>query len=90
MKSFKTRVKARLLSEGWNIQYTHIPFIDFFSVRSRAHIKKAYRVRAHGHLTHKEQKALHEYGRTHNMHVLYAHESEGHEIEFVRLYPRNL
>lgn len=90
MKSFKQRVINLLRSQDWNIQYTDtIPFIDFFSVRPGVHIKNAYRVKAHGHLTHREQDALHEYGRTHNMHVLYAHESDGHEIVFVRLFPRN-
>jgi hypothetical protein len=53
-------------------------------------MKKAYRVRAHGHLSHKEQKALYEYGKQTGIHVIYAHETAGRELEFIRLYPQNL
>ena len=89
-KPFKQRVKEHLLKENWNIQYTDIPFIDFFSVRRGVHTKKAYRVKAHGHLTHKEQKALEGYGKQTGMHVIYVHEVADREPEFVRVYPRNI
>jgi hypothetical protein len=86
-KSFQQRVKDRLIADGWNIQYTDIPFIDFFSVRRGAHMKNAYRVRPHGHLKKAEVAALREYGKSHKMHVIYTHEQEGHELRFERLYP---
>lgn len=47
-------------------------------------------MRAHGHLKKAEKEALYSYGQTHKMHVLYIHESEGREIEFIRLYPRKI
>ena len=89
-KSFQQRVKDRLIAEGWNIQYTDIPFIDFFSVRRGKHIKKAYRVKPHRHLKKAEVAALREYGKSHEMHIIYIHEVSGRELEFIRLYPQNL
>lgn len=89
-KSFKERVKEHLRSESWNIQYTSIPFIDFFSVRRGAHLKKAYRVKAHGHLKKAEIETLCEYGRVHKIHVIYIHEVADRGLEFIRLYPKNL
>lgn len=86
-KSFKQRVKDRLIADGWNIQYTDIQFIDFFSVRSGTHTKKAYRVKPHRHLKKVEVAALRAYGKSHKMHMIYAHEQGGHELRFVRLYP---
>lgn len=88
-KLFQQRVKDRLIRDGWHIQYTDIPYIDFFSVRRGNPIKKAYRVKAHSHLKKAEVATLREYGRTHNMHMIYAHEQAEHELRFVRLYPRN-
>lgn len=89
-RSFKQRVKDRLIAEGWNLQYTDIPYIDFFSVRKGNHIKKAYRVKSHRHLKKAEVAALREYGKSHKMHMIYIHELEGHELEFIRLYPRSI
>ena len=89
-KPFKQRVKEHLLKENWNIQYTDIPFIDFFSVRRGVHMKKAYRVKAHGHLTHKEQKTLEGYGKRTGIHIIYIRETTGRELEFIRLYPHNI
>jgi len=89
MNRFKKKVIAHLLYEGWNIEYSGIPLIDFFSVRPHTHIKKAYRVKSHGHLTHKEQEALYAYGKQTGTHVLYVHEIADREMEFIRLYPRN-
>ena len=88
-KSFQQRVKEHLLKEKWNLQDSSIPFIDFFSVRPHTKMKKAYRVKQHRHLTHKEQIALYDYGKQTGIHVLYVHEVAGRELEFVRLYPRN-
>lgn len=91
MKTFKQRVIDLLRSQDWYIQYPHSEScIDFLSVRQEAHMKKAYRVRAHGHLSHKDQNALYEYGKRTGIHVLYVHEVAGREIEFIRLYPRAL
>jgi len=89
MNRFKKRVISYLLHEEWNIEYSAIPLIDFFSVRPHTHMKKAYRVKAHGHLKRKEQKALYEYGKQTGLHVIYIHETAGRELEFIRLYPRN-
>ena len=89
-ETFKNRVISRLKREGWAIKYNAPYPIDFFSVRPHSHNQKAYRVKSHGHLSHKEQNVLYLYGKQTGMHVLYTHESEGHEIEFVRLYPKNL
>ena len=88
MKSFKNRVISHLLREGWNIKHDVVSPIDFLSVRPHSHIAKAYRVKSHGHLKRKEQEALCEYGRAHKIHVLYIHETAGHELEFIRLYPK--
>ena len=88
-RSFQQRVKDTLLADGWHIKYTDIPYIDFLSVRRGTKIKKAYRIKPHGHLTHREQKALHEYGKQTGIPVLYVHEVTGRELEFIRLYPRN-
>lgn len=87
-KSFKTRVISLLKKENWQIEnVTDSPIVDFVAFHSRT-LRKAYCVRSHGHLLKTEVKTLQEYGRVHKMHVLYAHESEGREIRFVRLYPR--
>jgi hypothetical protein len=88
--TFEKRVISDLKRDKWNILYTSIPFIDFFSVRPHTHAKKAYHVRAHGHISHKVQKALQEYGKSHQMHMIYVHEVSCRELEFIRLYPRNL
>lgn len=91
MKSFKQRVIDTLLKDGWNILYKKdIPLIDFFSVRRSTHIKKAYRVKAHQHLSHKEQAALYDYGKRTGIHVIYVHEVADRGLEFIRLYPRNI
>lgn len=88
---FKQRVINLLRSQNWQIQYTNsIHYIDFISVRSKTHNKKAYRVKAHGHLTLKEQNALYEYGKQTGIHVLYVHEVADHDMEFIRIFPRNI
>lgn len=88
-KSFRQKVIDTLISEEWNILYRKdIPFIDFFSVRRGTKMKKAYRIKQHRHLTHKEQTALYEYGKQMGIHVIYVHEMAGRELEFIRLYPR--
>jgi len=90
MKSFEQRVINKLLKDGWNILYnTDIPFIDFFGVRRDRHIKKAYCVKAHRHLSHKVQAALCEYNKQTGTHVVYVHEVANRDLEFVHLYPRN-
>jgi len=89
MKPFKQRVKEHLMSENWNVQYTNIPYIDFFTVRRGAHMKKAYRIKQHGHLTRKEQTELYEFGKNTGMHVLYVHEVADRGLEFIRVYPQN-
>ena len=89
-KSFKQRVKEHLLKEDWNIADSSIPYIDFFSVRRGVKMKKAYRVKAHGHLSHIEQKELYNYGKRTGIHVVYIHEIAGRELEFIRLYPHNI
>ena len=87
-KSFKTRVLNLLKKEKWQIEnVTDSPIVDFIAFRNRLQ-KKAIMIRAHGHLLKAEVAALIEYGRVHKMHVLYIHELDGHEIRFVRLYPR--
>ena len=90
MKTFKQRVINLLRLQDWNIQYTDIPFIDFFSIRPHTHARKAYRTKAHRHLSQKEQKELYDYGKRTGIHVIYIHETAGHELEFIRLYPRTL
>lgn len=89
-KSFKQRVISHLLREGWNIEHSTLSLIDFFSIRPHTHIKKAYRVKAHRHLTHREQEALREYGKQTGLHVIYVHEVADRELEFIRIYPQNL
>ena len=87
-KSFKTRVISLLKKEKWQIERVNdSPIVDFIASHSRT-LRKAYCIRSHGHLLKREVQALEEYGRAHRMHILYAHESWGHEIRFVRLYPR--
>jgi hypothetical protein len=87
-KSFKTRVISLLKKENWEIEEANdSPIIDFIASHSRT-LRKAFYIRPHSHLLKVEVQALQNYGRTHKMHVLYVHESEGHEIRFVRLYPR--
>lgn len=87
-KSFKSRVINVLKKENWEIEeVNNSSIIDFIASHSRT-LRKAYYTRPHGHLRKAEVDALQNYGRTHKMHVLYAHESEEHEIRFVRLYPR--
>ena len=91
MKStFKSRVISRLKRDGWAIKYTAQYPIDFYSVRPHSHKQKAYRVKQHGHLTHKEQNILYLYGKQTGMHVIYIHETAGRELEFIRLYPHNI
>jgi len=88
--TFKSRVISHLKREGWAIKYNALYPIDFYSVRPLSHKQKAYRVKAHGHLSHKEQKELEEYGRQSGLHIIYVHEVAGRELEFTRLYPQNL
>ena len=88
--TFKSRVISHLKREGWHIKYDAISPIDFLSVRPHAHIQKAYRVRAHGHLSHKEQTALYDYGKQTGIHVIYVHEVADRGLEFIRIYPQNL
>lgn len=88
--TFKKRVISDLKRDKWNILYTSIPYIDFFSVRPHTHAKKAYRVKAHGHLLRKEREALCEYGKQTGMHIIYIHEVADHEMEFIRIFPRNM
>jgi len=90
MGPFKKRVISHLKREGWNIKYSTTPYIDFFSIRPHTHTQKAYRVKPHRHLSRTEQEALYDYGKQTGTHVLYVHEAAGHELEFVRLYPKNL
>jgi len=90
MKSFKQRVIATLRDQDWNIEYSAIPLISFFSVRSKTNGRKAYRVQAHGHISHKEQAALYNYGKRMGIHVIYVHEVADRGLEFIRLYPRNI
>ena len=89
MKTFTNRVISWLKCEGWAIKYNAPYPIDFYSVRPHSHKQKAYRVKSHGHLSHKEQKELYEYGKKTGQHVIYVHEVAGRELEFIRLYPRN-
>lgn len=86
---FKKRVISHLKREGWSIKYNAPYPVNLFSVRPHSHIKKAYCVRAHGHLSHKEQKALYNYGKQTGLHVIYIHEVADRELEFIRLYPKN-
>lgn len=87
-KSFKSRAIALLKRDKWQIEdVSDSPIIDFISFHSKK-VRKAYKIKQHGHLLKAEIKALQEYGRAHNMSVLYVHEQEGHELRFVRLYPR--
>ena len=88
-KPFKQRVKEHLLKEDWNIQDSSIPYIDFYSVRRGAKMRKAYRIKQHGHLLHLERKELYNYGKQTGLHVIYVHEVADRELEFIRLYPRN-
>ena len=78
-----------LRAQDWNIEHSKTPPISFFSVRSKTKGRKAYRVKAHGHLSHKEQGALYEYGKQTGTHVIYVHEVADREIEFIRIYPKN-
>lgn len=86
---FTRRVVKVLLKDGWNIQYSNIPGIDLFSVRPGVSMKKAYRVKAHGRLSHKEWNWLQEFGKQSGMHVLYIHEVSNRGIEFIRVFPRD-
>ena len=87
--TFKNRVISRLKRDGWAIKYNAPYPIDFYSMRPHSHNQKAYRLKQHGHLTHKEQNVLYEYGKQSGLHIIYVHEVAGRELEFVRLYPRN-
>lgn len=87
-RSFKSRVIALLKRDRWQIEeVTDTSIIDFIAFHNKK-VRKAYKVKDHRHLLKAEVKALEEYGQIHKMSVLYIHESEGHEIRFVRLYPR--
>lgn len=90
MNPFEQRVITLLRSQDWNIEYSAIPLISFFSVRSKNKGRKAYHVRAHGHISHKDQNVLHEYSKQTGLHVIYVHEVADHKIEFIRLYPRSI
>jgi hypothetical protein len=86
-KSFKSRVISLLKRDRWQIEeVSDSSVIDFIAFHSKR-VRKAYKVKAHRHLLKAEVKALREYGRTHNMGVLYVHEQEDHELRFERLYP---
>jgi len=86
-QSFKSRVISLLKKDRWLIEEVNdSSVIDFIAYHTKT-LRKAYKVKAHRHLLKAEVKALQDYGRINKMHVLYVHESEGHEIRFVRLYP---
>jgi len=50
--------------------------------------KRGVLVKAYGRVSNREWQAAYDLGKRNNCHVLYAHEVEGHEIQFKRIYPR--
>lgn len=87
---FIDRVIRKMEREKWHVKkMSEDDVIDLFCTRGD-HYRTAVRVKAHGRIYNKEWEALRQYGITHNIHVLYVHDSYDHMITFVKVYPLHL
>ena len=84
--NFVDRVIRQSEKEGWNNEL--IPFQPVTFTCKKYTFTRAVLVKAHGRIPNREWQEAYKYGKTNNCHVLYAHEVEGHEIHFKRIYPR--
>lgn len=84
--TFTDRVINRVEKEGWNTEQMVFQPITF--ICKKYTFKRGVLVKAHGRISKREWQEAYNFGKTNNCHVLYAHEVEGHEIQFKRIYPR--
>lgn len=84
--NFIDRVIKRTENEGGNTEL--IPFQPITFMCKKCAFKRGVLVKAHGRVSNRKWQAAYQFGKTNNCHVLYAHEVEGHEIQFKRIYPR--
>ena len=85
---FADRVIKRMRGEGWHVErVSKDDVVDLFCTRGD-HYRTGVRVKPHGRIYDKEWEALRQYGIENNVHVLYAHESYGRAIAFVKVYPK--
>lgn len=84
--NFTDRVIKRVEKEGWDIELLSFQPITFTCKKHT--FKRAVLVRAHGRISKREWQEAYNFGKMNKCHVLYAHEVEGHEINFKRIYPR--
>jgi hypothetical protein len=86
IKAFKERVIQLLQRQGWQVKkQPHSSIVDFITTRAGG-AKRAFIVKAHGHVSRNDMEALHKYGEAEDIGVVYVHEGSGQEILFSRLY----
>jgi hypothetical protein len=71
----------------WHVEKVDGNVVDLYCTRG-GHYRTGVRVKPHGRIHDKEWEALRQYGIDNKVHVLFAHESYGHEIAFVTVYPK--
>jgi len=84
--NFIDRVIRRSEKEGWNVELMPCQPVTFMCKKHT--FKRAVLAKVHGRIPNREWKEAYNFGKRNNCHVLYAHEVEGHEIQFKRIYPR--
>jgi hypothetical protein len=73
--------------ERWHVERVYDEVVDLYCTRGD-HYRTGVRVKPHGRIYDKEWEALRQYGIENKMHVLFAHESFGHVVSFVTIYPK--
>jgi len=84
-KAFSNRVFHILHHQGWTVEKQPRGSIVDIIATHPGGLKRAFKIKAHGHLTRGEIQALHNYEHINNIAVVYIHESES-EILFSRMY----
>ena len=82
--TFTDRVNRLLVHQGWILENQRGSIVDIIASHPGGQ-KRAFKIKAHGHLTRAEIAALHRYEKMQGIAVVYIHESES-EILFSRMY----
>jgi len=83
--TFTDRVNRLLVHQGWILEnQSRGSIVDIIASHPGGQ-KRAFKIKAHGHLTRAEIAALHRYEKMHGIAVVYIHESEN-EMVFSRMY----
>ena len=89
-REFIDRVEGRMVKEKWHVERaSKDSVVDLYCTRGD-HYRTGVRVKPHGRIYDREWEALRQYGIENKVHVLFAHESYGREIAFVKVYPKDV